>query len=223
MRDGFGHLHGDRHDIKLGVDRPGIRALMARYFIFWNESVHYPAFVAFPWVCRAPHDGTPCPFQEAGVLESRQGAHDRGGIAGDNPGGSLPQCAFIARLRYERMPGHLVLLAALYDELHSPRTVMLGILRSDRLRSAVDHHVGLVQEVVERAGHVQARPLHGFAAILERRKEPESLPKSRPHPPVCLDVGDADKFHVVLARNGVSDSLADYTVTVQRDPDLSLL
>ena len=115
-----------------------------------------------------------------------------------------------------------MLLATLHDEFDATLAVALSVLRPDRFRRAVDHHVGILEQVVQGAGNLQTRLAHGVDAILQRSEQPEPLLQGCSHPPVGLDVGDADELHVALARNGIGDTLSDDAVPVQRDADLSL-
>src|SRR3972149_1993414 len=112
------------------------------------------------------------------------------------------------------MSRDLMLLATLHDKLDTEFAITFGVLRSDSLWRAVDNDVRVTQQRIQRTGDVEPSLAHRIDATLQRREEPESLPRRDPEPPIGRDISDADQFHVILARDRVSYTFTDDPIAV---------
>lgn len=160
--------------------------------------------------------------QQASTLERRERAHDGGGVAGDHPGGVTADGRFIAGLGGEGVARSLVLLTALEDELESPTTVDLHVLRRHFFGRAIYDHVRRFQQVVQGASHLQPGLAHGLSVLRRGAEEPEALADGYAGAPVAVHIANACQDHVILGHYCVRHALADDAVAVDGHPNLTV-
>lgn len=162
---------------------------------------------------------TPRPAQQSRLFERGESAHDRRGVARDNPGRRPSERACVARLGHEGVTGDFVLLAALDDEGLVLAPVDLRVGGADPLGRAVHHDIDRRDQVVQIARHRETGPLHRQGGPGGGAVEGETHPGRKTQAPVGADVGDAHEDHVVLLSDGGGHALADHAVSIYPDAD----
>ena len=161
----------------------------------------------------------PRPAQQSRLFERGESAHDRRGVARDNPGRRPSERACVTRLGHEGVTGDFVLLAALDDEGLVLAPVDLRVGGADPLGRAVHHDIDRRDQVVQIARHRETGPLHRQGGPGGGAVEGETHPGRKTQAPVGADVGDAHEDHVVLLSDGGGHALADHAVSIYPDAD----
>jgi hypothetical protein len=124
------------------------------------------------------------------------------------------ECGLVVGLRDKRMAGQRVFLAALYDEFQRPAAIPIDVPGSDALRGAINHYVGLSEQIVETSGNIEPGVTHRRHGVRRGAEQAKPLAEDRSRSPIGYDVADARETHVVLNHHRPGDAFADHTVTI---------
>src|SRR6266705_5210767 len=112
--------------------------------------------------------------------------------------------------------------SALKDRFDPSLVVQGLVLRPQPRRRTIYNDVDLSQQLLKRPSNLHSRPFHVWQFFRDLRIDLVTLHLTKLDPIVSSNIGDTDKFHVVLFRDSVSDSFSDNPESVYSYPDRGL-